>query len=101
MQSNTQIRPGQVDWSVRGSYVALRHGLTQQQTDEALGDPDRVVIDPDYNSVSGRSIRVIGFSMSADALVTVIVLVDNGVVFGVNAWLSNGRDRRFYLEGRS
>lgn len=65
MQRNTQIRPGQVDWSERGRYVSQRHGIELEQSDEALGDPDRVVIDPDYNSVSGRSTRVVGFSMSA------------------------------------
>lgn len=101
MQRNTQIQPGRVDWSVRGPYIAQRHGIARQQADEALADPDRVVIDPDYNSASGRSTRVIGFSMSADGLVTVIVLIDDGIVYGVNAWLSNDRDRRLYAEGRS
>jgi hypothetical protein len=57
------------------------------------------VIDPDYNSASGRSVRVIGFSLIADSLITVIVLTDEGVTYGVNAWRSNARDRRIYQEG--
>ena len=57
------------------------------------------MIDPDYNSTSGRSVRIIGFSQSADGLVTVIVLGDEGVMYGVNAWRSNARDRRIYEEG--
>lgn len=64
-----------------------------------LLDPERIVIDPDDNSASGRSVRVIGFSMLADDLITVIVLTDEGVTYGVNAWRSNPRDRRIYQEG--
>ena len=73
--------------------------MTPEEADEALLDPERVVIDPDYNSTSGRSIRVIGFSITVDDLVTVIVLEDDGVVYGVNAWRSNLKDRRIYEEG--
>ena len=62
-------------------------------------DPERIVIDPDDNSASGRSVRVIGFSMIADSLITVIVLTDEGVTYGVNAWRSNTRDRRIYQAG--
>ena len=57
------------------------------------------MIDPDYNSTSGRSVRIIGFSKTADDLITVIVLRDDDVTYGVNAWRSNGRDRRIYQEG--
>lgn len=37
--------------------------------------------------------------MIADDLITVIVLTDEGVTYGVNAWRSNTRDRRIYQEG--
>jgi hypothetical protein len=57
------------------------------------------VIDPDYNSTSGRSARVVGFSGTAGDVLSVIVLEDDGVIYGVNAWVSNDRDRRLYEEG--
>lgn len=87
------------DWSVRGDYIVSRHEVVPAQANEALRDPERIVIDPDYNSTSGRSVRIIGFSQTADDLVTVIVLIDAGVTYGVNAWRSNARDRRIYREG--
>lgn len=75
------------------------HDVTPSDADEALSDPERIVIQPDYNSTSGRSVRIIGFSQSVGGLITVIVLEDEGVVYGVNAWRSNARDRRIYEEG--
>ena len=90
-----------VDWSRRSTYMRRKHGLTVEVADEALGDPNRVVIQPDYNSISGRSVRVIGYSMIAEAIVTVIVLEDDGAECGVNGWLANERDRRLYNEERS
>ena len=62
-----------IDWRHRGEYIA-KHGLTPGVADEAFADPNRLVIDPDPASVSGRTIRVIGWSSSTGALVTVIVL---------------------------
>jgi hypothetical protein len=68
------------------------HGITPQIANDALGDVGRVVIDPDYNSTSGRSVRIIGFS--------VIAIGDdhrhrargpwNRV--GVNGWVANEKD---------
>lgn len=87
------------DWSHRGDYIVERHGVAPAEANEALLDPERIVIDPDYNSTSGRSVRIIGFSPAADDVITVIVLTEAGVTFGVNAWRSNTRDRRIYQEG--
>jgi hypothetical protein len=87
-----------VDWSHRGAYMEQRHGITPEVAHDALGDADRVVIDPDYNSASGRSVRIIGFSVIAQAIITVIVLEDDGVEYGVNGWLANEKDRRIYNE---
>ncbi len=89
---------GQVDWSHRGDYIVTKHDVTPDEADEAVNDPERIVIDPDYNSTSGRSTRIIGFSATAGDLVTVIVLVEDDATHGVNAWRSNARDRRIYLE---
>ena len=90
---------GSGNWSHRGDYIVRKHGVTPEEADEALTDPQRIVIEPDYNSTSGRSVRIIGFSQTADALLTVIVVEDDGVTYGVNAWRSSARDRRIYEEG--
>lgn len=87
-----------IDWSRRGAYMEASHGISVEVADDALGDPNRVVIDPDYNSMSGRSVRIIGYSALADAVVTVIVLSDGGVEYGVNGWLANEKDQRIYRE---
>lgn len=85
---------------IGGPYIVEKHGLTAGDANEAVDDPERIVIEPDYSSTSGRSVRIIGFSQSANDLLTVIVLTDGGVTYGVNAWRSNARDRRIYEEGR-
>lgn len=87
------------DWSHRGDYIVQRHDVVPAEANEALLDPERMVIEPDYNSASGRSVRIIGYSTTADDLITVIVLIDDGVTYGVNAWRSNARDRQIYREG--
>jgi hypothetical protein len=74
------------------------HGISVSVANDALADANRVVINPDYNSTSGRSVRIIGYSMLAEALVTVIVLSDGGVDYGVNGWLANEKDQRIYRE---
>ena len=61
----------------------------------------RVAIEPDYNSRTGRSVRIIGYSMLAQGIVTVIVLSDGGVDYGVNGWLANEKDQRIYREGET
>jgi hypothetical protein len=88
-----------VDWSLRGAYMEQRHGITAEVANDALGDANRVVIDPDYNSTTGRSVRIIGFSIIADDIVTVIVLADGGFEYGVNGWVANEKDRRLYNQG--
>ena len=91
-----------LDWSRRGDYMHASHGISVQVANDALADPDRVVIDPDYNSRTGRSVRIIGYSMLAQGIVTVIVTVivlsDGGVDYGVNGWLANEKDQRIYRE---
>ncbi len=88
-----------VDWTHGAAHIQADHGITPEVANEALEDPDRVVIDPDYNSRSGQSVRIIGFSTTADEVITVIVVVDGGVEYGANGWASNAKDRRIYNEG--
>lgn len=87
-----------VDWSKRGDYIA-KHGITPEQADEALNDANAVIFDPDYNTKSGRQVRTLGYSPSAQAVLSVITLDKGDVVWGVNAWQSNSRDRRYYRQG--
>jgi len=89
-----------VDWSHRLDYMAARHGVTVEAPDQALADPDRLVIDPDYASQSGRSVRTIGWSPSAARLLTIITVDEDDVVYGVNGWLANDIDTRHYREHR-
>ena len=86
-----------IDWTQRGEYLA-KHGLTPALAKEAWNDPNRLVISPDPASISGRTIRVIGWSTTFARLVTVIVLPDDDVVWGVNAWPSNSTDQRRYQQ---
>lgn len=76
--------------------MATRHGVSVGQANEALADPDVLVFDPDYASVSGRSVRSIGWSPSAGRLLTVITITEDGVVYGVNGWPANDVDTRRY-----
>lgn len=86
-----------VDWSKRGEYLA-KHGITVTQANEALSDINAVTIVPDPASISGRSVRTIGFAAGCSDVIVVITLEDGGVVYGVNAWRANDRDRRTYNE---
>jgi hypothetical protein len=88
-----------VDWSQRGEYIVAKHQITSEQADEALVDPHRVVIDPDYNSKSGVSIRTFGYSPSRGELLSVTTVEDeNGTIFGLNGWKPNTKDQRIYGE---
>lgn len=88
-----------VDWSKRGEYMQRRHGITTEVANDALGDANLVLIDPDYNSTSGESVRIIGYSAIADDIITVIVLEHDGIEYGVNGWSANMKDRRIYNDG--
>ncbi len=65
---------------------------------DAIADANRVVIIPDYNSITGRGVRIIGYSILISAIVTVIALSNGGVDYGVNGWLANEKDQRLYRE---
>lgn len=87
------------EWSHRGDYMHERHGIRPAWADEALADPERVVLVPDPSSKSGRGVRIIGYSPTMECLVTVIVLDHDGVTYGVNGWRCNSTDQRRYREG--
>ncbi len=87
-----------VDWSERDAHMFSKHGVTTSQADEALEDPERITIEPDYASVSGASIRVIGYSPSRMQLLTIIVVVDTetGRFYGASGWEANEKDQTIY-----
>lgn len=75
---------GVADWRHRGEYMQRRHGVTVEQANEALADPEALVFDPDSASRSGRRARTIGYSPTAGRLLTVITMSEGGVIYGVN-----------------
>jgi len=93
-----------IDWSKRASYIRARHGVDTTWADEAADDTGAAWLNPDPTSASGLSVRVIGYSPSADEVLTVILLPadtdpadpPDGDWWGTNAWRSNGGDRRIY-----
>ncbi|MDR1016505.1 MAG: hypothetical protein LBL67_03420 [Coriobacteriales bacterium] len=92
------------DWSKRLDHLkrSIRYSgdtdILPEWANEAYADPDAAIFDPDYASISGRSVRTIGYSKSADFLITVITLEDNGTLWGLSAWKSNESDTRSYEE---
>jgi hypothetical protein len=72
------------DRSERGEYMLATHGIHPARANKALVDPDRLAITPDPASKSGRAVRRIGWSYTVNRIITVITLVDNGWLHGVN-----------------
>ena len=93
-----------MDWSKRAEYVRSRHGVESAWADEAVEDDHAVWLVPDPASRSGHSARVIGYSISAREVLTVILVdadVDaeerpDGEWWGSNAWTASAPDRRLY-----
>ena len=86
------------DWGERGEYMLARHSIHPAWANETLDDPDRVVVTPDPASKPGRAVRTIGWSYTANRIIAVITLVDNGRPHGVNGWVANSSDQRLYRE---
>lgn len=87
-----------VDWNERADYMFAKHGVTVEQANEALTDPDRVVLDPDPASRSGVSIRTIGYSPTRREIIAVLTVDEDGIVYGINGWPANSTDQRRYRE---
>lgn len=93
-----------VDWRKRADYIRARHAIEPSWADEAIGDTQAVWLVPDPASKSGHAVRVIGYSVGAGAIVTVILVHPaadpderpDGDWWGSNAWLANLRDRLLY-----
>jgi len=93
-----------LDWSKCAEYVRSRHGVEPAWADEAVEDDHAVWLTPDAASRSGRSVRVIGYSITAREVLTVILVAADvdvterpaGDWWGSNAWVASPRDRRLY-----
>lgn len=89
-----------VDWTHGAAHMQANHKVTVTEADEAVADIDAVWFDPDPHSKSGRSVRVIGYSHSRRAILTVILVHrDDGGYWGANGWESSTSDRRRYERG--
>lgn len=92
-----------VDWSYRSEYVRRRHGVLTKWADEAVNDDLALWFDPDPKGRSGDSVRVVGFSRSAEQVLVVIVVRDESLqhadYWGANSWRADGRERRMYESG--
>ncbi len=64
---------------------------------ETAADPDRVLRNPDPRSRVGY-LRLIGYSPTADCVITVIADPDDWS--GVTAWKTTGADLHTYLQGQ-
>ena len=89
-----------VDWTHGAAHMQANHKVTVTEANEAVADIDAVWFDTDAHSKSGRSARVIGYSHSRQAILTVILVHrDDGGYWGANGWESNASDRRRYERG--
>jgi len=77
------------------------HKVGTAEADEAINDIDAVWFDPDPASRSNRSVRVIGYSHSRRAILTVILVRrDEGTYYGANGWEPNPAELRRYREAQ-
>jgi hypothetical protein len=100
-----------VDWTYRGNYIRTRserragdYDVEPEWATQAVMDEHRLVAAPDPASKNGQTIRVVGYSGSADRVLVVILLpLDwppiTGHWVGVNAWAANSTHIRRYTRG--
>ena len=97
-----------VDWEHRAEYIQTRSRRRPGDFDvdpawatEAALDPHRLVA-KDRASKSGEGVRIVGYSSAVGRVLTVLLIPKEHPPerdwWGVNAWLSNERDRRSYEE---
>lgn len=78
-----------------------KHQIESHWADEAINDEMAIWFDPDPKSESGRSVRIIGWSPTAQMILVVLLLHgddDHPDYWGLNAWRADGKERRIYEE---
>ena len=95
-----------LDWQYRGDYIRTRSRRRSGDTDiepawadEAFADDAALVDSPDPSSKSGKTDRLVGYSLSARMVIAVIYLRDG--LIGVNAWKANPTQASRYWEGQA
>lgn len=90
-----------VDWTHGADHMWSRHKVAVAEANEAVADIEALWFDPDPHSRSGRGMRVIGYSHSRQAVLTVILVPHDGGegYWGANGWEANSSDRRRYDRG--
>lgn len=78
--------------------MRLRHRVLLSWAQEAWEDPAALVVDPDPGSRSGRSIRVIGYSPGARAILVLILVKDGDRLVAASAWRANASHQRRYVK---
>lgn len=81
------------------AHMWERHGVTPNEAEEAIDDPDALLRSPDPASRSGKSDRYLGWSSTRGELLVVIVVRHEGRLYGGNAWPANEAHQKLY-EGR-
>jgi hypothetical protein len=95
--------PVLLDWQYRADYIRTRSSRRPGDTDiepawadEAFDDDAALVDSPDPASKSGRTDRLVGYSLSARMVIVVIYMRDG--LIGVNAWKANPTQASRYWE---
>lgn len=99
------MRAAQIDWSERDNYIAVNHDTNPTQANEAATDANARILNPDPKSITGISIRIIGYSTTAAQILTVILVPKDSNdpaagYWGANCWPSNSTDRALYRKGK-
>ena len=85
----------------RGHVYPGAVDIEPEWAQEVLGDPYMLWLEPDPKSSSGLGIRLVGYSLSAGFVLTVIVYRSGSRLHGVTAYKANGSDLRAYRKGVS
>lgn len=102
VEHNSGVEGVEIVWVEQAvAHMMASHHVTTAQAEEALTDPERVAQIPDPASKSGKSDRYIGWSSSRNELLVVIVIHEDGVLYGANAWPANATAQRIYKERKS
>jgi hypothetical protein len=90
-----------VDWTHGAQHMRDNHGVTVQQASEATSDLDAVLYDPDPKGKSGKSARLLGYSISRRRVLVVILVQREdrpGAWWGANGWDANSTDTNTYRQ---
>ena len=83
-------------------HTAAARDIDPAWTVEVVHDPDRLVDDTDPRSAHLNSARIVGYSPTAETVITVVALHDaRGVLRGASAWKTRGAPLRQYLKGQT